>query len=318
MQTPNSDNQNPDIVFELALSPAFNRDGICFAARSSGLYRSADGGKTWQYLYNRINPASPLPTTSIALSHSFANDGVIYAAVPGGILRSDNGGIDWTVATLPTPTPTITTLCISPEHGNDGLLFAGTLEDGVFRSSDRGATWAAVNIGLFDYPIASLAVSPNFSSDKMLFAGCSSGIFLSQNGGLGWRDIPTWRARNSAVSALACSPDFANDQTLFAAAEDDGLFCSTDLGSSWTKLAEAAQTGAISRIILSPNFTHDRQVILLNNDAILLTDALASGWQTRWQNPDDESSLLCLAGPLGGSFDDPFLVGTSAGAILKV
>jgi hypothetical protein len=59
-------------------------------------------------------------------------------------------------------------------------------------------------------------------------------------------------------------------------------------------------------------------VILLNSDAILLTDDQASIWQTRWQNPDDESSLLCLAGPLGASFDDPFLVGTSAGDVLKV
>jgi len=57
---------------------------------------------------------------------------------------------------------------------------------------------------------------------------------------------------------------------------------------------------------------------VLNSDAILLTDAAASVWQTRWQNPDVDSSLLCIAGPLGATLNEPFLVGTSAGAILKV
>ena len=37
-----------DAVYALATSPEFARDGVCFAARNSGLYRSDDGGGAWR------------------------------------------------------------------------------------------------------------------------------------------------------------------------------------------------------------------------------------------------------------------------------
>ena len=43
-------NETQDLVYALAASPNFDQDGVCFAARRSGLYRSEDGGRTWQDL----------------------------------------------------------------------------------------------------------------------------------------------------------------------------------------------------------------------------------------------------------------------------
>ena len=46
--------QGQDIIYSLAASPNYAQDGICFSARASGLYRSADGGHTWQYAYGSV------------------------------------------------------------------------------------------------------------------------------------------------------------------------------------------------------------------------------------------------------------------------
>ena len=46
--------QLQDITYALATSPTFAQDGICFAARGSGLYRSDDGGVTWQSVYGTL------------------------------------------------------------------------------------------------------------------------------------------------------------------------------------------------------------------------------------------------------------------------
>ena len=73
-----------EIVYALAASPNFDEDGICFAAQSSGLYRSEDGGSSWQYAYEALELAEPLVTTEVVLSPDFAQDQTVFAGAPGG------------------------------------------------------------------------------------------------------------------------------------------------------------------------------------------------------------------------------------------
>src|SRR5690349_15233470 len=85
----------PDVVNALAASPDFRLDGICFAARNTGLYRSDDGGKSWLPLYGTLDLTAPLATTSVAVSPVFSSDQTVFAGVNGGILRSANAGTTW-------------------------------------------------------------------------------------------------------------------------------------------------------------------------------------------------------------------------------
>ena len=57
----------PDIVNALAASPQFERDGVCFAARNSGLYRSDDSGRSWRCAYDTLALDAPLVTTAVAV-----------------------------------------------------------------------------------------------------------------------------------------------------------------------------------------------------------------------------------------------------------
>ena len=147
-----------DIVLALAASPAFAEDGVCFAARQSGLYRSEDGGHTWRFAYHSLTLDASLATTAVAVSPAFTRDGGVFAGAHGGVLRSSDRGDSWQVALFPEPPPLVSTLAISPAFDQDGTLFAGTLADGVFRSADRGSSWAAWNFGLLDLGVLALAI----------------------------------------------------------------------------------------------------------------------------------------------------------------
>ncbi len=57
-----------DVIYGLAASPNFALDGVCFAARAFGLYRSDNGRDLWQYLYDSFAADSRLTTTAVALS----------------------------------------------------------------------------------------------------------------------------------------------------------------------------------------------------------------------------------------------------------
>jgi len=127
----------PDIVNALAASPQFERDGVCFAAQNSGLYRPDEGGRSWRSAYDTLALDAPLTTTAVAVSSYFERDRTVFAGANGGLLRSTNGGATWQIIMLPEPPPLVTTLAVSPNFPDDGIVFAGTLEDGVFRSADR-------------------------------------------------------------------------------------------------------------------------------------------------------------------------------------
>src|SRR5689334_16298528 len=81
-----------DIVYAMAASPNFAQDGVCFAARPSGLYRSEDGGQSWRLAYEQLNLSAPLATTSVVVSPDYAADHSVFAGISDGVLRSTDGG----------------------------------------------------------------------------------------------------------------------------------------------------------------------------------------------------------------------------------
>ena len=64
----NQETQSQDIVFALAASPNFRQDGVCFAARASGLYRSDDAGNSWHFAYDSLDLKDSLPTMAITMA----------------------------------------------------------------------------------------------------------------------------------------------------------------------------------------------------------------------------------------------------------
>src|SRR5687767_8764058 len=106
----NSTTTDQDIVYALAASPGFAEDGICFAARHSGLWRSDDRGEGWRPVGAIPGIPAGLPVTAVSVSPNFQSDGRVFAGVRGSILVSSDGGTTWNVAALPSPPPLISAL----------------------------------------------------------------------------------------------------------------------------------------------------------------------------------------------------------------
>ena len=77
----NQETQLEDIVYALAASPSFEEDGLCFAARPTGLYRSQDGARSWQDAYASLDLAAALTTPAVALSPAFETDATLFAGL---------------------------------------------------------------------------------------------------------------------------------------------------------------------------------------------------------------------------------------------
>ena len=282
-----------DSVFALAAS-----DGAYFAGRSSGLYRSDDGGQTWQNAYGSLDIDLPLATMALA-----AQGRHLFAGVKGGVLRSSDNGHTWFIAGLPNPPPLVVALALSPNFADDGALLAGTAEDGVFASTDRGKRWTPWNFGLIDLNLNSMAISPDFARDQMAFVGTESGIFRSKNGGRAWHALP-FPFDAAPVVSLSISPDFTTDNTLLAGTECSGLYVSTDRGQTWRPGHAPGDTAAVNAMFVS-----DNSILLVRDDRVVESRDQGLSWTT----------VKTLSGQSGMALlvDSPsLLVGLAEGGIL--
>lgn len=305
-----------DMVYSLATSPVFARDGLCFAARPAGLYRSDDGGLTWQSAYASLELQKPLTTVAVIFSPDFERDHSLFAGVRGGVLRSVDGGRHWYVSSFDPP-PFVSALVVSPNFAQDGTLLAGTLEDGVLRSGDRGEHWTAWNFGLLDLNVLCLAISPSFAGDETLFAGTESGIFRSTNGGRAWREVE-FPMEYAPVLSLALSPGYATDGLLLAGSETNGLFISRDRGATWERLGQKALGKEVSSIALAPRFPDQPDILVVSDNAVLISRDGGATWADWPEAASFSGEVVAVAAPQGLEPGALLLVGLTDGRVVRV
>ncbi len=92
------DPQNPDVLYAAMWEVEIKTWKLNSGGAGSGIYRTKDGGKTWQPLRNGIEsgPTHPVGKTSVDVAYS--NPKVVYALVEDKeprLYRSEDGGDSW-------------------------------------------------------------------------------------------------------------------------------------------------------------------------------------------------------------------------------
>jgi photosystem II stability/assembly factor-like uncharacterized protein len=161
---------------------------------SLGLYRTADGGRTWSV----VPGIHPTNTPSVTR-------GVVFVPVRSGYERSDDGGGTWQKTTLPRTgrgNPAGVQL-LDAEHAYATLdlgAAAGSSGESLYRSADGGRTWQFVSTThTTSTPAGSLPFGCDkdgygFSSILRGWAGgyCAGGrafLYRTRDGGRTWRYV---------------------------------------------------------------------------------------------------------------------------------
>ena len=116
----------------LAVSGFFAKDPVLFTAvGSAGVFRSADGGRTW----------SPAGLEGRNVRDIVWLGPILYAAADEGLFRSDDAGQKWVLASGLAARPAAQILFpLAPDSGLEAFL---ATEDGIVHTADGGAHWKA-------------------------------------------------------------------------------------------------------------------------------------------------------------------------------
>jgi photosystem II stability/assembly factor-like uncharacterized protein len=163
--------------------PALPGPAAVYAGSSAGLFRSRDGGATWQDVTEGL-PQRRVSALAVD-DHGPApgEPSIVYLALGDGLVWRRVGTRAW--ARVSVPSAFVTGLATSPGRpvsGDRATVFA-TTSSGLLRSDDGGATWTRTSCGTCDDANA-LAVDPR--RPDTLYAATFGKVDRSDDGGLRW------------------------------------------------------------------------------------------------------------------------------------
>ncbi|HUS19010.1 MAG TPA: hypothetical protein VMZ25_05135 [Terriglobales bacterium] len=161
--------------------------GNPFEGKTSGLYKSADGGKTWRQLSKGLpGEAETLGRIGLGIAPSDGNRiyALVDAAKNGGLYRSDNAGESWqrsnTQGRLWGRGSDFAGVVVHPKD-KDTVFVANT---STYKSTDAGKTFTAIKGAPGGDDYQTIWINPN-NPDIMLFCA-DQGATITVNGGQTW------------------------------------------------------------------------------------------------------------------------------------
>ncbi|KPF63310.1 glycosyl hydrolase [alpha proteobacterium AAP81b] len=240
-----------------------------FAATGGGLWKSVDGGVSWQPMTDGKTDTAAFGGVAVCE----ANPDIVYATtgeaqlrgnvLPGnGVWKTSDGGKTWAKVGL-AAVQNFSRVRIHPKDC-DSVLVAGfghygaeNPDRGVFRTKDGGKTWAKTLYR--DARTGAVDISIDPRNPNIVYAalweawrkpwgmssgGPGSGLFKSDDGGSSWTEISRAPGlpRDGLLGKIGVSVSPADATRVYAIIEHEaagGVYASSDGGKSWEKRSDS-------------------------------------------------------------------------------
>ena len=174
--------------------------------------RSTDDGRSWSGGELRGNDA-------FAITSNDEGD-ILVGTLGNRVYRSPADGLRWTQSA-----PGVIGDDVFSFARRNGSVYAGT-DLGVYESRDGGSSWNH----LTDSSFGGSAFAVGLTSDGTIFAGTSFGVVRSTDGGSTW-------AQDGIAGSKVFFMCVSIGDVIYAATGQDGVFSSTNQGTSWKSLS---------------------------------------------------------------------------------
>ena len=305
--------RNPDLLYVAALGHVWGSND------QRGVFRSKDGGKTWEKILTRGNKAG-----AIDLSMDPTNPSVLYAGFwevyrkpwtlesggpGGGIFKSTDGGDTWTELTrnpgLPRGVVGKIGIAVSPANSERVWAIVEAEDGGVFRSDNAGRTWTKVNeerrLRQRAWYYSRIYADPKNADTVYVL---NTGFYRSNDGGRTYTGIQVPHGDNHDLWIAA------DDPNRMIESNDGGSNVSFNGGRSWTE--QDQPTAQFYRVALDNDFPYNIYGAQQDNSTVRIASRNMEGgigtsdWydvgggESGWVAPSPKDSQIVFAGSYGG------------------
>jgi photosystem II stability/assembly factor-like uncharacterized protein len=257
---------------------------IVYASTRGGLFRSLDGGGSWQRIERGLSGGVSWNAQLILDRESPAT---LWAVdIAGRLFRSSDGGDNWAPTGWSAPTGQWVQ-ALADGAGSSGRLFAALSDGSVLRSDDGGVSFAATGFGV-PSPVRELRLFTDPVRPNALVAGAtysSSGpgpstpaLLRSLNDGATWSTL----LQPPGYTGFTPVQFSAGPGSRLYAAIDGQLWRSVDDGASWTQPGQAveqvrAHPTLADTVFLGQRLTDGNANLRRSSDGGLSASPLANG-----------------------------------------
>ena len=311
--------KNEDVVYAAVLGNAFVPN------EERGLFRSRDGGKTWEKI---LYISSKTGVVDISMDSS--NPRVLYAAAwtgqrkpwtvvsgseESGLYKSVDGGDNWTKLSGGLPQGLVGKIgvAISPVNPNRVWAIVEAPEDGLFRSDDAGETWKRLETNqsrrLYQRAWYYMHIYADPRDEQKLYV-LNVDQFRSRDGGLTFEviDVPHGDGHDLWIHP--------QDTRIMVMATDGGASVTLDEGKNWSTLLNQP-TAEIYNVTVDNAFPYRLYGAQQDNTTISLPSRALSGLTSYeyWRDAGGGES-----GHIGFDFQNPDIVyaGSYGGEITRM
>lgn len=305
--------RNPDIVYVAALGHLFGPN------EQRGVFRSKDGGRTWEKILYRGNKAG-----AIDLTFDPTNANILYAGfwevlrtpwslesggAGGGLFKSTDGGDTWTEITrnsgLPRGLIGKVGITVSPVNPERVWAIVEAEDGGVFRSDNAGRTWTKTNEqrSLRQRAWYYTRIYADTQNAETVYV-LNTGFYKSNDGGRTFANISVPHGDNHD---LWIAP---NDAARMINSNDGGANVSFNGGRTWSEQDQA--TAQFYRVALDRDFPYNIYGAQQDNSTVRIASRTTDsgiterhwwdvgGGESGWIAPSPKDSNIVFAGSYGG------------------
>jgi photosystem II stability/assembly factor-like uncharacterized protein len=306
--------KNPDIVYVAALGHVWAPN------EERGIYRTKDGGKTWERIFSRGAKAG-----AIDLTFDPSNPNILYAGFwevyrkpwdlesggsGSGLFKSTDGGDSWTDLTRNPGLPkgVIGNVSVTVSGANPERVWAQieAEEGGLFRSDDAGKNWTRVNQ---DRKLRQRAwyfnrILADPKNPERIYA-MNVGFFRSDDGGKTFNPVRTPHGDNHDLWISAGNPQRMIE------GNDGGATISTNGGANWSPM-DNQPTAQFYRVALDDDFPYHAYGAQQDNTTVEIATRSANsgiserdwhdvgGGESGWVAPYRKDTNIVFAGSYDG------------------